>query len=59
LISGAPGRFRGTLRRAGEFVSASIPKQVLLELMDIAKSFGATKALRGVHLSLKSGEVHA
>jgi ABC-type sugar transport system ATPase subunit len=59
LISGAPGRFRGTLRRAGEFVSASIPKQVLLELTDIAKSFGATKALRGVHLSLKSGEVHA
>jgi ABC-type sugar transport system ATPase subunit len=31
----------------------------LLELTDIAKSFGATKALRGVQLRLNSGEVHA
>jgi len=31
----------------------------LLELSDISKSFGATQALRGVQLSLKSGEVHA
>ncbi len=31
----------------------------MLELSDIAKSFGATKALHGVQLYLKSGEVHA
>ncbi len=31
----------------------------MLELTDIAKSFGPTKALRGVQLRLNSGEVHA
>lgn len=33
--------------------------QTLLQLSDIAKSFGAVRALRGVSFSLESGEVHA
>jgi ribose transport system ATP-binding protein len=32
---------------------------ILLQLTNITKSFGPVKALRGVHLEVKNGEVHA
>src|SRR5205809_5860673 len=32
---------------------------VLLEMRDVSKSFGATRALEGVSLSVDAGEVHA
>ena len=36
-----------------------IEQQTVLEVKGIEKSFGATKALRGVDFSLKKGEIHA
>lgn len=35
------------------------PSEPIIELVDIAKQFGAIQALRGVDLSLYAGEVHA
>jgi ribose transport system ATP-binding protein len=35
------------------------PRPPLLELTDIAKSFGAVRALRGARFDLQAGEIHA
>ena len=36
-----------------------MPAQPVVELRDVTKQFGAVQALRGVHLALYPGEVHA
>jgi ribose transport system ATP-binding protein len=33
--------------------------EIIFEMRGIEKRFGATRALRGVHLTVRSGEIHA
>ncbi len=41
------------------FRGVSVSDDLLLELADVRKSFGATRALRGVGMCVRRGEVHA